>query len=97
MRRAPAVLGARRPHRRRTVYSWLGASDSIAFGDSILGEPETVTGDDLLAFAGIAAPELRVYPVETHLAEKLHAYTLPRTTPNTRRGSSPRTSPTLLE
>lgn len=27
---------------------------------------------------------LRVYPVETHLAEKLHAYTLPRTRPNSR-------------
>lgn len=56
----------------------------VAFGDPILGDPEVVTGDDLLAFAGIAAPELRVYPVETHLAEKLHAFTLPRLTPNTR-------------
>jgi hypothetical protein len=56
----------------------------VAFGDPILGEPEVITGDDLLAFAGIAAPELRVYPVETHVAEKLHAYTIPRTSPNTR-------------
>ncbi|WP_242341290.1 nucleotidyl transferase AbiEii/AbiGii toxin family protein [Anaeromyxobacter sp. SG66] len=56
----------------------------VAFGDPILGEPELITGDDLLAFAGIAAPELRVYPVETHVAEKLHAYTLPRATPSTR-------------
>jgi hypothetical protein len=40
----------------------------VAFGDPILGEPELITGDDLLAFAGIAAPELRVYPVETHVA-----------------------------
>lgn len=56
----------------------------VAFGDPIIGEPEVVTGDDLLAFAGIVPPELRVYPVETHLAEKLHAYTLPRATTNTR-------------
>ncbi len=56
----------------------------VAFGDPMLGEPEVITGDELLSFAGIAAPELRVYPVETHVAEKLHAYTLPRTTSNTR-------------
>jgi len=29
-------------------------------------------------------PIMRLYPVETHLAEKLHAYTLPRPTPSTR-------------
>lgn len=27
---------------------------------------------------------MRVYPVETHIAEKLHAYTLPRQRPNSR-------------
>jgi hypothetical protein len=56
----------------------------VAFGDPMIGEPEVVVGDDLLTFAGIPPPELRVYPVETHVAEKLHAYTLPRATPNTR-------------
>lgn len=56
----------------------------VAFGDPILGDPELIRGDDLLSFAGIAAPELLVYPVETHVAEKLHAYTLPRATPSTR-------------
>jgi Nucleotidyl transferase AbiEii toxin, Type IV TA system len=55
-----------------------------AFGDPILGDPETVTADDVLAFAGIAPPMLRLYPIETHIAEKLHAYTMPRTRPNTR-------------
>ncbi len=35
-------------------------------------------------FAGIAPPRLRVYPVETHVAEKLHAYTMPRARPNSR-------------
>lgn len=56
----------------------------VAFGDPILGEPELVVARDTLAFAGIAPPALRIYPIETHLAEKLHAYTLPRVPPNSR-------------
>jgi hypothetical protein len=56
----------------------------VAFGDPILGEPEVVIAQDHLAFAGIAPPTLRLYPVETHLAEKLHAYTMPRPRPNSR-------------
>jgi hypothetical protein len=56
----------------------------VAFGDPILGEPELVIADDVLAFAGIAPPKLRIYPIETHIAEKLHAYTIPRTRPNSR-------------
>ena len=56
----------------------------VAFGDPILGEPETIVAEDLLAFAGVAPPALPVYPVETHVAEKLHAYTMPRTRPNSR-------------
>jgi hypothetical protein len=56
----------------------------VAFGDPILGEPDTVVAEDVLAFADISPPTLRLYPVETHLAEKLHAYTLPRRQPNSR-------------
>jgi hypothetical protein len=56
----------------------------VAFGDPILGEPERIIAADVLAFAGITPPTLRVYPVETHLAEKLHAYTMPRTRLNSR-------------
>lgn len=56
----------------------------VAFGDPMLGEPEVVVADDVLAFAGIAPPTLRLYPIETHIAEKLHAYTMPRARPNTR-------------
>src|SRR4029077_15637990 len=33
---------------------------------------------------GLPAPALRLYPIETHVAEKLHAYTLPRARPNSR-------------
>lgn len=56
----------------------------VAFGDPIVSPPEVVVAEDLLAFAGIAPPTLRLYPIETHIAEKLHAYTLPRQRPNTR-------------
>ena len=56
----------------------------IAFGDPILGEPEVAMAEDVLAFAGIAPPTLRLYPIETHVAEKLHAYTMPHTRPNSR-------------
>jgi hypothetical protein len=56
----------------------------VAFGDPILGEPEVVVAEDVLAFAGIAPPTLRLYPVPTHIAEKLHAFTMPRSRPNSR-------------
>lgn len=56
----------------------------VAFGDPILGEPDVVVADDVLAFAGIAPPTLRLYPLATHIAEKLHAYTMPRSRPNSR-------------
>lgn len=56
----------------------------VAFGDPMFGEPEHIAAGDALAFAGIAPPKVRVYPVETHIAEKLHAYTLPRSRLNSR-------------
>ncbi len=56
----------------------------VAFGDPIVGEPERVTPRDLLGFVGVPPPTLRPYPVETHIAEKLHAYTMPRSGPNSR-------------
>lgn len=56
----------------------------VAFGDPVLGEPDIVLADDVFAFAGIAPAKVRIYPVETHVAEKLHAYTLPRDRPSSR-------------
>ncbi len=56
----------------------------VAFGDPILGEPDVMVAEDVMAFAGIAPPRLRLYPVVTHVAEKLHAYTMPRARPNSR-------------
>ncbi len=56
----------------------------VGIGDPLVGEIETVSAPDLLGFAGIAPPQLRLYPLESHVAEKLHAYTLPRPRPNSR-------------
>jgi hypothetical protein len=56
----------------------------VAFGGVVSGEVEEITTEDLLGFAGIAPASLRVVPIETHLSEKLHAYTMPRERPNTR-------------
>jgi Nucleotidyl transferase AbiEii toxin, Type IV TA system len=56
----------------------------VAFGDPMLGAPDELFPPNTLSFIGVEAPKLQVYPVETHVAEKLHAYTLPRTSPNSR-------------
>jgi hypothetical protein len=56
----------------------------VAFADPIFGEPDIIIAEDILGFAGIAPAAVRVYPLETHIAEKLHAYTLPRKRPNSR-------------
>ncbi len=56
----------------------------VGFGDPMVGKPTTVIAADTLGFAGIAPPKVRLYPVVTHIAEKLHAYTMPRDRPNTR-------------
>lgn len=56
----------------------------VAFGEPMFGTPDVVTTPDLLSFAGISPPTLRLFPVETHIAEKLHAYTMPRARPNSR-------------
>jgi hypothetical protein len=56
----------------------------VAFGDPIFGEPDVVTAEDVLDFAGVAPPTLLLCPIETHIAEKLHAFTMPRARTNTR-------------
>ena len=54
------------------------------FSDRLVASPEIIAGSSFLAFAGVATPRLRVYPRESHVAEKLHAYTLPRPRENSR-------------
>lgn len=56
----------------------------LSSGDAVVDPPDLLRGSDLLQFAGIAPVEFPVYPVPQHLAEKLHAYTLPRSQENTR-------------
>ena len=56
----------------------------LSSGDALVDPPDLLRGSDLLQFAGIAPVEFPVYPVAQHLAEKLHAYTLPRIQENTR-------------
>ncbi len=56
----------------------------VAFAEPMHGLPDELEGSSFLEFAGIAPARFRVYPLETHIAEKLHAYTLPRKRPNSR-------------
>ena len=56
----------------------------VALAESLMGNSEVVKGSPFLSFAGFAPTRFRVYPVETHVAEKLHAYTLPRQRLNSR-------------
>lgn len=53
-------------------------------GDPLDGRADQLLADDWLGFAGVPPPSVRVYRVERHIAEKLHAYTMPRKTPNGR-------------
>lgn len=56
----------------------------VAFAEPLYGEPEFATGAAFLDFAGIPPVTVAIYPLETHIAEKLHAYTQPRKRPNSR-------------
>ena len=56
----------------------------VAIGEPIVGSPQSIEGNDLLTFVGLPVPVFRAYPVATHIAEKLHAYTMPRPRANSR-------------
>lgn len=56
----------------------------IAIGEPIVGSPQSIEGNDLLTFGGLPVPVFRAYPVATHVAEKLHAYAMPRPRPTSR-------------
>jgi hypothetical protein len=53
-------------------------------GDEILQPLETVECHDWLGFAGIEKPRVWMISREQQLAEKIHAYTLPRSSQNSR-------------
>ena len=56
----------------------------IGIGDVVIQPVDVVDCRDWLAFAGITRPSVRMIRREQQFAEKLHAYTLPRSTPNSR-------------
>jgi len=53
-------------------------SVDLAFAESLLDEPEHTVGADVWGEMGLEPGRFRLYPRTTHVAEKLHAYTLPR-------------------
>jgi len=53
-------------------------------GDVVIQPLETVECPDWLGFAGIPQPRVRMISREQQFAEKVHAYTLPRSSPNSR-------------
>ncbi len=56
----------------------------VGIGDVVMQPLQTIQSRDWLVFAGISPVTVRVIPKEQQLAEKLHAYTLPRSKPNSR-------------
>jgi len=56
----------------------------VGIGDAVMKPLETVEGRGWLQFAGITTRPFRTIPQEQQVAEKLHAYTLPRSTPSSR-------------
>ncbi len=56
----------------------------VGAGDVVLGPLETTEGRDWLKFAGIPAAKYPTISRDQHFAEKIHAYTMPRSVPNTR-------------
>jgi hypothetical protein len=53
-------------------------------GDVVIRPLETVECPDWLGFAGIKQPRVQMISREQQYAEKIHAYTLPRSSPNSR-------------
>lgn len=49
----------------------------VGCGDALVGEPERLTGDDLLWFAGVGPATVLAISKAQQFAEKLHAYTFP--------------------
>ena len=56
----------------------------LGIGDEVLEPLERIEGQDWLGFAGIPPVVVPALSIEQHWAEKFHAYTRPRETPNSR-------------
>ena len=82
VRRTPALDAAAGFHAvRYTVRADLAGRRfeqfpvDVALGERSSSQAEQLRASNLLAFAGIGAPELPVVALEQHVAEKFHAYT----------------------
>ena len=73
-----------RIHCRLGGQTYLHFPVDVVFGGAMLGAASTVEYRDDLSFVGIPPPQVKLLPVATHIAEKVHAYTLPRPTTNFR-------------
>ncbi len=56
----------------------------VAVGDYIPADLETAHEQDFVSFAGIKSAAFPMIPREIQFAEKVHAYTMPRSVPNSR-------------
>jgi hypothetical protein len=56
----------------------------VSASDVMVGPPESCRSDPVLERLGFPPSRFPVYPVDQHLAEKVHALTLPREIENTR-------------
>ena len=56
----------------------------VAAGDVWIAPHDSLKTPDWFGFAGIDAPRIPIISQEQQFAEKIHAYTLPRKTPNSR-------------
>lgn len=56
----------------------------VALAEPVVMEPEPLQGSDLLSFVGLPRPVFMACPAVVHVAEELHAYTIPRPHPNSR-------------
>lgn len=56
----------------------------VGLADALTAEPDEVLGSEFFEFVALERPRFLVYPRVTHVAEKLHAYTLPRERENSR-------------
>lgn len=69
---------------RMAGYVFIRFAIDVAVGDLWLEPHDLLQTFDWLGFAGIEAPQIPVISREQQFAEKLHAYTRPRQTPNSR-------------
>jgi hypothetical protein len=77
--------GARFPvEARMDDRSFIRFHLDAGIGDVVMQPLETIVCRDWLGFAGIESPQVRMIAREQQFAEKIHAYTLPRNSTNSR-------------